>query len=84
MTTYTELLGSLNRGAEGRIDATIPETWMQGRTTYGGLTAALCLEGAIALVEDLPVRSAQVAFVGPVAHFCGDACRPLTHVPATA
>lgn len=66
MTTYTELLGSLNRGAEGLIGATIPETWMQGRTTYGGLTAALCLEGALALVDDLPVRSAQVAFVGPV------------------
>lgn len=39
---------------------------MQGRTTYGGLTAALSLESALELVEDVPVRSAQVAFVGPV------------------
>ena len=39
---------------------------MQGRTTYGGLTAALSLEAAKGLVDDLPIRSAQVAFVGPV------------------
>lgn len=39
---------------------------MQGRTTYGGLTAALSLESALELVEDVPVRSAQIAFVGPV------------------
>lgn len=46
------------------IDA--PEAWGQGRTLYGGMTAALCYEavrrthGALA-----PLRSAQVAFVGP-------------------
>lgn len=66
MTTYTQLLASLKRGKDGRIDASIPETWMQGRTTYGGLTAALSLEAARDLVDDLPIRSAQVAFVGPV------------------
>lgn len=44
----------------------IPDTWMQGRTTYGGLTAALCLEAAMLLAPGMPVRSAQVAFVGPV------------------
>jgi len=66
MTTYPELLSSLKRGTAGRIEATVPDTWMQGRTTYGGLTAALSLEAANALVDDLPVRTAQVAFVGPV------------------
>ncbi len=65
MTVYTELLAALNRGEGGRIEATIPEDWMQGRTTYGGLTAALCLEAARELVEDMPLRAAQVAFVGP-------------------
>ena len=39
---------------------------MQGRTTYGGLTAALCLEAAAPLAPGMPIRSAQVAFVGPV------------------
>lgn len=44
-----------------------PETWMQGRTAYGGLTAALCVEAARAEVDDLPaLRSLQVNFTGPV------------------
>ena len=66
MTTYTELLASLQRLGDQGIDAHIPESWMQGRTTYGGLTAALSLQGALELVDDIPIRSAQVAFVGPV------------------
>ncbi len=66
MTSYTELLASLSGQSDQSIDAHIPESWMQGRTTYGGLTAALSLEVARRLVDDLPIRSAQVAFVGPV------------------
>jgi len=66
MTTYTELLASLTRHDDHSIDAHIPDTWMQGRTTYGGLTAALSFQGALGLVGDIPIRSAQVAFVGPV------------------
>ncbi|HZH07955.1 MAG TPA: thioesterase family protein [Lautropia sp.] len=47
--------------------ATIPEEWQQGRTAYGGVSAALALEGAKRLCDDLPpLRSAQIAFVGPV------------------
>ncbi|WP_300377255.1 thioesterase family protein [Henriciella sp.] len=63
---YSELIAGLKRGTNGRVEATIPEDWMQGRTTYGGLTAALCLESALELVPDMPLRAAQVAFVGPV------------------
>ena len=66
MTSYTELLASLKRKPDQSIDAHIPESWMQGRTTYGGLTAALSFQAALDLVDDLPIRSAQVAFVGPV------------------
>jgi acyl-CoA thioesterase len=39
---------------------------MQGRTAYGGLTAALCLQAALPLSGGLPIRAVQVAFVGPV------------------
>lgn len=47
--------------------ATIPEEWQQGRTAYGGVSAALALEAAKRLGDDLPpLRSAQIAFVGPV------------------
>lgn len=66
MTTYTELLASLQRNNDHSINAHVPENWMQGRTTYGGLTAALSLQAAMQLVDDIPIRSAQVAFVGPV------------------
>lgn len=66
MTLYSELIAGLKRGTNGRVETTIPEDWLQGRTTYGGLTAALCLESALELVGDMPVRAAQVAFIGPV------------------
>ncbi|MEM9572464.1 MAG: thioesterase family protein [Pseudomonadota bacterium] len=66
MTSYTELLAGLDRKSDNTILAHIPETWMQGRTTYGGLTAALSCQAALGLVGDIPIRSAQVAFVGPV------------------
>lgn len=66
MTRYTELLSSLQPRSDQSIDAHIPESWMQGRTTYGGLTAALSFQGALGLIDDIPIRSAQVAFVGPV------------------
>ncbi len=65
MTTYSELLAGLKRHEDGRVETSVSPDWMQGRTTYGGLTAALCLEAAKGLVDDLPLRSAQVAFVGP-------------------
>lgn len=48
--------------------ATIPDTWLQGRTAYGGLSAALALHAAQRSDTDLPpLRSAQVSFIGPLA-----------------
>jgi len=49
--------------------ALITPDWMQGRTTYGGLSAALCLEGARRTLSDEgsldlpPLRSALLNFV---------------------
>lgn len=43
----------------------IPIDWTQGRTGYGGLTAALCLKGAQLLESERPLRSAFIGFVGP-------------------
>lgn len=63
---FTDLLASSAAGdAQARTTA-IHESWMQGRTAYGGLTAALCLEAALPVSGGLPVRTVQVAFVGPV------------------
>lgn len=45
-----------------------PPAWSQGRTLYGGMTAALCFEAARRLIDsDVPLRSMQIAFVGPAA-----------------
>jgi acyl-CoA thioesterase len=53
---------------DSTLAARVPDTWMQGRTAYGGLTAALALEAARRSQPDLPpLRSAQIAFVGPLA-----------------
>jgi acyl-CoA thioesterase len=52
---------------EGGFRGTIPDAWLQGRTSYGGLSAALALHAAQCSDVDLPpLRSALVAFVGPL------------------
>lgn len=67
MTPFSTLIAGL--AADGAAWRTaIPEGWRQGRTAYGGLSAALCLAAAARAEPDLPpLRSAQFAFVGPAA-----------------
>ncbi len=61
MTPLAQILATAGR-------KTIPSDWMQGRTAYGGLSAALALQAALEVEPDLPpLRSAQVAFIGPLA-----------------
>jgi acyl-CoA thioesterase len=65
MTLFSALLDTI-RAAGDTYHADIPEDWLQGRTSFGGLTAALCLAAAERAVPDLPpLRSAQFTFVGP-------------------
>lgn len=46
----------------------VSEDWQQGRTTYGGMSAALCAQAAALMDPDLPpLRSAQFSFIGPAA-----------------
>lgn len=41
--------------------------WMQGRTAYGGISAALALDAVMRdHPGDAPLRTAQISFVGPV------------------
>ncbi|MCW3798718.1 thioesterase family protein [Sphingomonas sp. BN140010] len=48
------------------LTGTAPESWAQGRTLYGGMTAALAWAATVRTLPDLPpLRSAQIAFVGP-------------------
>lgn len=64
--SLTELLATTRAAADG-FDVDIPEAWLQGRTAYGGLSAALALEAARRTFPDLPpLRSSQISFVGPL------------------
>lgn len=64
-----DLTNSAHALDENRWSYTITEDWMQGRTSYGGLSAALCLDACYRVIPDLPpLRSAQVTFIGPVSH----------------
>jgi acyl-CoA thioesterase len=61
-----DLLSQLRPGADSQR-ITIPATWHQGRTCYGGLSAALAYHAASLTAEDLPpLLSGQVAFSGPL------------------
>ncbi len=55
-------------GSPAGLTTELPEHWTQGRTAYGGLSAALCVEAARRMGADLPpLRSGQFAFAGPAA-----------------
>ena len=48
--------------------ATLGDNWLQGRTAYGGASAAIALMAIKSAFPDLPpLRSVQIAFVGPLA-----------------
>ena len=63
---FTNLLASM-AFSDNAWRCVTPESWMQGRTTYGGLSSTLCLQAVLRSEEALPpLRSAQISFVGPV------------------
>lgn len=65
LNSFSEVISAFS-GATGAFAGRVPENWLQGRTFYGGLTAALCLEGALRAFAGLPpLRSAQISFIGP-------------------
>lgn len=65
MTSFSDLLVAITRDGD-TFRTTIFEDWLQGRTAYGGLSAALCVEVAQRAVPNIPpLRSAQVALIGP-------------------
>jgi acyl-CoA thioesterase len=66
-TPFWDIVDRLTRD-DGTFRATPSEDWRQGRTLFGGLSAALAVAAAQRLFPDLPpLRSAQFAFVGPAA-----------------
>lgn len=63
---FSETLNSIRRDGEtwtGSLD----EDWMQGRSAFGGIQAAMALRVMRSLVQaEVPLRSLQVAFIAPV------------------
>ncbi len=67
MTGFSEIVqGMTADGDYWRVNPS--EDWRQGRTLFGGLSAALCYAACEQRVPDLPpLRAAQIAFIGPSA-----------------
>jgi acyl-CoA thioesterase len=65
MTAFSDLMSAMTKD-DDVFRATLTQDWLQGRTAYGGLSAALCLEAALRGTSHLPpLRSAQFTFIGP-------------------
>jgi hypothetical protein len=62
---FTPLLDSI-RTEDGGIAVDVPDDWLQGRTVFGGLQAAIALRAMRALVADAPLRTIQATFFAPV------------------
>ncbi|HWU75458.1 MAG TPA: thioesterase family protein [Rhodanobacter sp.] len=67
---FSEAMQSVTRHG-GHWQATVSEDWLQGRSAFGGLQAALGLRAMRELVPaDMPLRTLQVTFLAPVAAGC--------------
>lgn len=64
MTSLRQIVDGMAPG-DGYLTLEAPAAWSQGRTLYGGMTAALCFEAARRLAPDIPLRSAHLLFAGP-------------------
>ena len=63
---FSEIVASLER-RDGSWVTVVPDDWMQGRSVFGGLQAALAVRALRSLVPaDMPLRALQTTFVGPV------------------
>ncbi|MEN8723813.1 MAG: thioesterase family protein [Alphaproteobacteria bacterium] len=64
-TSFADLMASVS-ALDDAYQVVLPPDWLQGRTAFGGLTAALCWQATQRDADDLPpLRSAQISFVGP-------------------
>ncbi len=66
MTTQLSTLLANASVAQGTLTTPLPSDWMQGRSIYGGLQAALALRAMRTLVPSIPIRSLQTNFIAPL------------------
>jgi acyl-CoA thioesterase len=69
-TGFSQVLASIGRTSGGSFTVIVPPDWLQGRTVFGGLQMALGTRAMRAVLPlqaaALPLRSAQMTFVGPL------------------
>jgi len=64
--SFAELVAAADPSGGG-LALTVPVSWHQGRTAYGGFSSALALCAAMRLAGDLPpLRSAQLSMIAPL------------------
>ncbi len=70
MKSFASQINSLSRSDDGQITGHIDGDWLQGRSSFGGLSAALAFRATrLTLPEeqrDRPLRSILVTFAGPI------------------
>lgn len=64
-TPWSQLLAGA-RVQSGVAQLEVPADWMQGRTVFGGLQAAVVLRAMRSLVPEAPLRTLQGTFLAPV------------------
>lgn len=67
MASFEEVITAMAARGDGWAVAP-SDDWLQGRTLYGGLSAALALRACeLAVPDQPPLRSGQIAYIGPAA-----------------
>ena len=69
-TGFSQVLASIEPCAGPGFSVTVPPDWLQGRTVFGGMQMALggrAMRAVLPLqAAAMPLRSAQMTFVGPL------------------
>jgi acyl-CoA thioesterase len=67
---FSQVLASIEPTADSSFAVTVPPDWLQGRTVFGGMQMALggrAMRAVLPLqAAAMPLRSAQMTFVGPL------------------
>ena len=69
-TGFSKVLASIEPSSDSHFWVTVPPDWLQGRTVFGGMQMALAGRAMRAVLPlqaaAMPLRSAQMTFVGPL------------------
>lgn len=64
--SFSQMMAAV-QGADGEWRANVTPDWLQGRTLFGGLQAAIAVRAMRGLVPETPLRTLQATFIAPVA-----------------